>query len=141
VSLTIEYSADPSFADKQFLTTGICQEAALKKGLSPIEPFAFFLKDETGNTVGGITGVCYYGCLFIDELYVSPDYRGKGWGSRLMDAAECHDRHCTFYTVTTMDWEARDFYEKHGYKVEFVRSGYEKDSRLYFMRKNFIPQG
>jgi ribosomal protein S18 acetylase RimI-like enzyme len=41
-----------------------------------------------------------------------------------------------FVTLTTMDWEALPFYRKLGYEVEFVREGYEKNSKMYALRKN-----
>ena len=42
---------------------------------------------------------------------------------------------CNFATVNTMDWEALHFYEKLGYMIEFVREGYQKNSKMYFLRK------
>ena len=37
-----------------------------------------------------------------------------------------------------MDFEAKPFYEKLGYKVEFERKGYDKNTSFYFLRKDFI---
>jgi ribosomal protein S18 acetylase RimI-like enzyme len=44
-------------------------------------------------------------------------------------------RQCTFATVDTMDWEALSFYQKLGYNIEFVREGFEKDSKMYMLKK------
>ena len=138
MDLFIEPFHDAPEKDKRFLPEGICREAALKKGLAPIEDFAFFLKDSEGASFGGVTGMICYNCLYVDELYIDPAFRGQGWGRKLMEAAEAYgrNRRCTFFTVDTMDWEAKEFYEKLGYTVEFARSGFEKNSTLYFMRKN-----
>ena len=37
--------------------------------------------------------------------------------------------------LTTMDWEALPFYQKLGYQIEYVREGYEKDSKMFVLRK------
>ena len=41
-----------------------------------------------------------------------------------------------FVTLNTMDWEALPFYQKLGYSIEFTRKGYEKDSKMFMLRKN-----
>ena len=45
-------------------------------------------------------------------------------------------REATFVTVHTMDWEGLLFYQKLEYVIEFVREGYEKDSRMFLLRKS-----
>jgi ribosomal protein S18 acetylase RimI-like enzyme len=41
-----------------------------------------------------------------------------------------------FVTLSPMDWEALPFYQKLGYSIEFTRTGYEKDSKMFMLRKN-----
>lgn len=43
-----------------------------------------------------------------------------------------------FITLNTMDWEALLFYEKLGYAIEFIRAGYDKDSKMFMLRKNLL---
>ena len=71
-------------------------------------------------------------------LWVSPELRHKGLGSKLIHECEKlgHERSCTFVSLTTMDWEALPFYQKLGYQIEFVRDGYEKNSKMYLLRKS-----
>lgn len=115
----------------------INEDAAQIKGMDPIRTFGIFLKDETQNVLGGVTGITYYGCLYTDMLWVDKTLRGQGWGTKLMHQAEAigRQRHCTFATVQTMDWEALPFYQKLQYAIEFTRGGYEKKSRLFMLRK------
>lgn len=63
--------------------------------------------------------------------------RGNGYASKLIQKAEnlARMRGCLFMAVNTMDFEARPFYEKHGFKVEFVREGFEKGAEMFFLRK------
>ncbi len=46
------------------------------------------------------------------------------------------ERNALFATVNTIDWEALPFYQKLGYDVEFTREGYEKKSKMFFLRKS-----
>lgn len=105
--------------------------------MRPLQKFGFLLRDKDNQTVGGSEGFCYYGRLHIDQLYIEKSHRGQGWGKNLIEAAETFGfkNECTLFTVNTIDWEARSFYEKLGYSSEFCRSGYENNSSMHFMGK------
>ena len=135
--LHIETSLNPFSEDIDFLGKGIYEEALRKKSMRPLKPFGFFLKDSNSKTVGGVNGFCYYGCLYMDQLYVEDRYRRQGWGRELVKRAEAFgiEQKCAIFTVTTMDWEAKVFYEKLGYVLEFCRAGYENDSTMYYFCK------
>jgi hypothetical protein len=45
------------------------------------------------------------------------------------------DKNCKFITVFTLDWQARGFYEKLGYALEYERSGYDHGAILYALKK------
>ena len=55
----------------------------------------------------------------LDEMYVRPADRGRGWGSRLMGALlhHLHELDCgeVHINVDEMDRDARRFYERHGF--------------------------
>ncbi len=135
--LNITYEENPTPAELTILNDGLCAEAYKKRGLDKIAPFCFFLKDEHAQILGGVEGITYYGCMYIDIFWVEENYRGKGYGRALMIKAEELSvlRKCTFVTVNTMDFEAKPFYERLGYEVEFERKGYQKNSILYFLYK------
>jgi len=134
----ITHETNPQKNDVQVLGDGIMEYARQKKGHKPIDFFAFFIRDENNQIQGGSNGCNLYGCLYIDQLWVSERLRGKGYGTKLMQAAEKFGREqgCTFAAVNTMDWEALEFYKKLGFQVEFERHGFLKDSIFYFLRKN-----
>lgn len=129
-----------SSEDDRALMQGLMDYAVQQKGQNPIESFTFFIHDENKKMMGGCKGCHLYGCLWIDTLWVDSTLRGQGYGTRLMMAAEVFGKSqgCTFSTVNTMDWEARGFYQKLGYFVEFERHGFAKDSIFYLMRKNYV---
>ena len=122
---------------EEVLFRGISEEAFQAKKLSPIRPFSVFIKDQKQNVFGGISGTTFYGSLYIDSLWIASALRHQGWGTKLMQEAEKigKERGARFATVNTMDWEALPFYKKLGYSIEFTREGYDKNSKMYMLRK------
>lgn len=134
MELHLKYSES---GDASFLLEGITEEALLAKPIDPIRPFSIFIVDQEKKKHGGVTGVTYYGCLYIDMLFVDKPLRSQGWGAKLMSGAEKigKEHRCTFATVNTMDWEALPFYQRLGYEVEFIREGYQLNSKMFMLRK------
>jgi GNAT superfamily N-acetyltransferase len=74
--------------------------------------------DNSGQIVGGLLGRTSYGLFFLDLFYLPEELRGNGLGSRIMAQAEAEAqrRGCTAATVTTVTFQAPEFYERHGYR-------------------------
>ena len=136
----ITFDPKPSLEDIGVLNTGLSAYAKEKKDLDPIEPFAFFVKDQKGQILAGCSGDIIYGCLYTGSLWVSESIRGKGVGTRLLKAAEqfALEKGCTMATINTMDWEALEFYQSLGYKVDLAREGYKNNSTFYFLKKELV---
>lgn len=135
----LSFESNPNQEDIQVLGNAIMKQATQKKGFNPLDFFSFFIRNADNTIVGGCNGCALYGCLYIDQLWVSDLLRKQGWGAALIEAALQYGKEngCTFATVNTFDWEALGFYQKLGFKIEFERHGFLKDSVFYFLRKNF----
>lgn len=135
--LYFERQNEPIPEDEQVLFDGISDDAAKKKGMERIKPFRIYIKDSNQSVLGGASGITYYGCLYIDMLWVDESIRNHGFGKKIMEEAEKigRERKCTFASLNTMDWEALPFYQKLGYQIEMVREGYQKASKMYMLRK------
>lgn len=135
---TISFEKNPNQDDIQILNDGIMKEHKLKKEMKPLDFFAYFIRDDKGQIVGGCAGDNMYGGLFVGQLWVNEELRGKGYGTQLMSLAEelASKSQCRFITVNTFEWEALDFYKKLGFYVEFERHGFDKNSTFYFLRKD-----
>jgi GNAT superfamily N-acetyltransferase len=134
--IIIEHELAPQH--KKALIEGLNHHAFQKKGLGKDNgSFSLVILDNNDNFLGGLQAYHYYGCCDINLLFVTEEERGKDYGSLLMQKAEeiARERHCLFITLNTMDFEARPFYEKHGFNLEFVREGFQKGSVMYYMRK------
>ena len=134
----ITYEKNPTKEDTNFLWQKITEIAIKTQGHKQHESFAFFMRDENNQIKAGCNGFIFYGCLYVDQLWVDDSFRKKGYGTQLMQLAEnlAKEKKCLFMAVNTMHWEALDFYKKLGFYVEFERHGFEKNSIFYLLRKN-----
>ncbi|MCE5295344.1 MAG: GNAT family N-acetyltransferase [Chlamydiales bacterium] len=119
------------------LYAGLNDEAVAGKGMNRVSTFGICIKNETHKILGGAKGALLYGNLYVDSLWIDSKIRHEGWGAKLMAEAEKvgKENGCTFATVNTMDWEALPFYQKLGYNIEFTREGFEKNSKMFMLRK------
>jgi GNAT superfamily N-acetyltransferase len=137
MNLSIHKAEEISLETHAQIFKGINDQAVRLKNQEPMRTFGLSLEGASHSILGGASGVTYYGCLYVDMLWIDDSIRHQGWGSKLMKEAEKIgiERGCTFATVNTMDWEALDFYRALGYAIEFTRTGYKKDSKLFMLRK------
>lgn len=137
--ITIEKAEEFTEADILILTRGLDANAKQKRGLPPMDFFAYFLRDDDNKIVGGCYSLIYYGCLYIDQLWIDEKFRGQDFGTKLVKAAEEYalSKGCLFSTMETMDWEALEFYKKLGYYKESEQHGYVNGIVMYRMRKDF----
>lgn len=135
----IVYAEKMDKTHRTIIIEALNKDAREKKGLvGDIESFSFSCLDQDKNFVAGISGMSSWGGFYIDSLFVNENIRNQNYGTLLMQRAEglARERGCNFIHLVTMDFQAKPFYEKLGYKLEFIRHGYEKDSIMYYLRKN-----
>lgn len=133
--MNIEFTTAPNAADINFITQKINEETT---DFSSAYTFAFFIRDDAGNIIGGCNGGVVFGCIYTDQLWVSKEYRGKGLGRKLLEAVHEYGKKvgCRIAVLNTMSFQnVRSFYEKLGYIVDFEREGYEQNSCCLFMKK------
>lgn len=101
------------------------------------KPFTFVAKEEN-KIVGIITGHSYYEEIHIGDLIVLEKYRGKEIGRQLVITVEEYYKNKGFKNInlTTYGFQAPKFYEKCGFKIEFVREHKEnsKLSKYFFIK-------
>jgi ribosomal protein S18 acetylase RimI-like enzyme len=116
----------------------LVENAYNQKQLERYQGFGCVIYGKKNNIIAGSTAVFYYGCFYIENLWVVETHRNMGLGSKVINYWEhiAANNKANMITVTTMDWEAKPFYEQNGFYVEFAREGYYKDSTRYFLRKD-----
>lgn len=85
-----------------------------------IERLDFSAKNETGDLLGGIQAYrVNWGMLHVELLYGYEKFRGQGIASMLLDYVEKDARthRCHLSHLDTFDFQAKDFYLRHGYSI------------------------
>ena len=102
------------------------------------EEFVSKVTDEKGSLLGGcILAVDARKTASIFDLWVEEAYRCQGIASALIQEAEKKARElgCYLAMVGTFDFQAKPFYENHGYMVNDTMTGVPKGHAHYFMTK------
>ena len=76
--------------------------------------------DKDGKIIAGCDAYIYaWGCMYVDDMWVDENYRRQELGSYALQAVEkvAEERGCPIIWLGTWDFQARPYYEKHGYKV------------------------
>ena len=119
-------------ADRVFDTIAPPEEGAEEK------EFVYKITDEKGSLIGGcILAVDDRKIASIFDLWVEEAYRRQGIASALIQEAEKKARElgCYFAMVGTFDFQAKSFYENHGYMVKDTMLGVPKGHEHYLMTK------
>ena len=98
------------------------------------------VEDKNGNIIAGILSKMYcWNCLYIDVLWVKEEHRKDGLGSRLLKEIEsiAIEKGCYLIHLDTFDFQAKDFYIKHGYEVFGVLDECPEGHKRYFLKKIF----
>lgn len=96
------------------------------------------VEDVKGNIIAGILAKMYcWNCLYIDVLWVEEGYRKDGLGSKLLKEIEniAIEKGCHLIHLDTFDFQAKDFYIKHGYEVFGVLDECPKKHKRYYLKK------
>jgi GNAT superfamily N-acetyltransferase len=104
------------------------------------KPIAIEVRDEKNELLAGAAGKTFGYWLLVDNIWVSENLRGKNIGSQLLSELEkaAINRGCKFSLLDTLNFQARPFYEKFGYKVQWTQDHYPKEGCKIFMVKNLV---
>lgn len=93
--------------------------------------------DDDGQWLGGITAELFWNWVELDDFWLSETLRGQGVGSSILAQIEDIGREhgASRVLLTTFEFQARTFYERHGYKVVGVVEDYPPGSNYYTMVK------
>ena len=103
------------------------------------KPFSFIAKINE-EIVGAISGATCFSEVYIDELVVKEEQRGKNIGTELIKAVEEYYKDYGFNNMNTCtnEFQAPKFYEKCGFELEFIRKNKDNPKlNKYFYVKYF----
>lgn len=105
----------------------------------PIEVPKNYVVKEDNEIIAGIKS-CFYldEVLSIGVLFVEEEYRHQGIGSLLLNKVEREAKTmgAKFAHLYTFDFQAKDFYLKHGYEIFGVLENCPTGHQCYYLKKN-----
>ncbi len=133
--LTIE--DEPDERDLKFLERKVYEFNVKATGFEDDRDLAIFVRDENNEIGAGLSGFSWGGTFYVAYLWVKEEWRSKGYGTRLLDAAETEAvaRGCHQVYLNTHSFQAPDFYPKFDYRAVGVLDDYPLGSNLIFFRK------
>jgi GNAT superfamily N-acetyltransferase len=127
---------------RRFIDDGINDYNFAVTGMPEYFPANFVLRSERGEVLGGLLAVIWGGWLRVATLWVSEFARRQGHGSRLLEAAEAYarERRCHGVCLDTFSFQARPFYERHGYTVFATQEDNPPGHARHFLEKQLIAR-
>jgi GNAT superfamily N-acetyltransferase len=116
---------------------------AIKSGL--FDPDAdepridIYLRDADGQIIGGILCEIHWQSLMIEFLWVADRLRGQGLGKELLRRAEtlAREQGCLNANLSTFDFQAPEFYQRHGFRMIGQMDDYPPGHRWFLLRHDF----
>jgi len=127
----------PTHQEVQFLDNMIYEHNKAQTNKDDGKLFAELIYDAENNIIAGITGWTWASACEITLFWVKDDYRGKGYGRLLLQAAEATAKKekCKAIFLRTYSFQAPDFYQKYGYKVALEIKGFPYDHSSFCLIK------
>ncbi|HEV2704959.1 MAG TPA: GNAT family N-acetyltransferase [Pyrinomonadaceae bacterium] len=135
--IELTFEAAPREEDLRVVRRGLISYNEARLTDNSYDAFNLILRDREGTVVGGLLGNAYWGWLYVDVLWVSEALRGRGYGRRLLLAAEAAALEKGYHSVylDTFDFQSPGFYQKLGYEVFGTLDNFAGNHTRYFLRK------
>lgn len=103
---------------------------------------AIFLRDDANAVQGGLLGTVWSGWFHLEFLWIADAYRHLGYGDQLIHSAEAEARAygASHAYVETFSFQARPFYERHGFRVVGEIDNYPPGQTYYLLSKTLTDE-
>ena len=140
--MSIKYKSSRSVKEAAFLHAGLqaynAEHCAYFAMSHPREKKFGFYAYDSETKIGGICGpIDPEKWVFITELYITDEYRGRNIGTELIRMAEnfAKKNQCDGIKTETWDFQAKGFYEKMGFSVFGTLPDHPVGAIDYFLKK------
>ncbi|SDJ85511.1 Acetyltransferase (GNAT) family protein [Ferrimonas sediminum] len=106
------------------------------------KPLAVAVHNDEGELLGGASGSSFGHWLQLDWLWVDPAMQGQGLGQQLLTEFERqgHQRGCRWCLLDTLEFQAKPFYQKRGYKEVWQQHDYPLTGQRSYLVKAFTEE-
>ena len=138
--LAYEQFDEPPEAVLQAIDAGLESHNYAAAPMGDVPPLAVTAVLPSGEVIGGAVGRTWGACCELLQLWVHPDHRRAGTASQLLLEFEAMGaaRGCHTFYLTTLSYQAPDFYRKRGYVALAEISGYPDGIIKYLMHKREV---
>jgi GNAT superfamily N-acetyltransferase len=132
----------PAESDLAAISKGLTDFNAADIGPSGRRTLAILIRDESGNTIGGISGYTGWGWLFTQWLFVPQALRGQGIAGKMLELAETEAlaRGCHSAWIDTFNPQALRAYQRQGYKVFGELPDFPAGRSRCFLQKRLVGE-
>lgn len=119
------------------IAKGLTDHALPVTGVPGFNPIAVVAREGSGDLVGAVSGTINWNWLHVALFWIAADARRGGLGSTLLRRLEevAVQRGCTNAHLDTFSYQARPFYERHGYTLFATLDDYPTGHKRFFLRK------
>ncbi|MGX1175742.1 GNAT family N-acetyltransferase [Pseudomonas sp. R151218B TE3479] len=137
MTLRIERTDTPTDEERQAILAPLRAYNTAKTGGTVPELVAWLVRDEQDEIVGGLYSRVFFRWLYIELLVVPEQARGQGTGSTLMQMAEAlaREKNCVGIWLDTFDFQAPEFYRRHGFTECGLIDDYPPGHQHFFFQK------
>lgn len=125
---------------KAFIADVLDSHALMATGTIGFGDLIAFQAIEDDKLVGVVVVQQVFCALQIKFLAVASDYRRHGIGHQLVQRAleYAYQAKCNVAFVETFNYQARDFYLKMGFHLEFTRESYGQGIEYHYLKHTLI---
>jgi len=135
---TITYVEKPEESAWGIIGQGINAYNEKQAGDDTPHRICYVVRAPDEEIVGGVIAVTFWDWLYIDLMWIKEDFRGRGYGHRLLTLTEEDARKLGAKKafLDTFSFQAPDFYKKHGYEVFGELKEFPPGHQRYYMTKD-----
>jgi ribosomal protein S18 acetylase RimI-like enzyme len=131
---TIVYKDEPAW---NVIGGGIHNYNIEQAGDGGDKNLCFVLQGPDQEVVGGVIGATHWDWLYINLMWIKEEFRGRGYGRRLLTIAEdeARKRGAKNAYLDTFSFQSPGFYEKYGYQVFGELLDFPPGHQRYYLKK------
>ncbi len=121
----------------EIIGAGIQDYNIKQAGDDKARSLCFVLMSPDQKVLGGVIGSTYWDWLHIDLMWIKEEFRGRGYGQRLLTLSEdeARQRGAKNVYLDTFDFQAPEFYKRYGYQIFGELLDFLLGHRRYFLTK------
>jgi ribosomal protein S18 acetylase RimI-like enzyme len=138
INYTFEYLDKLPEEVESMIHAGHVKDEAGNGIICNYQTFSIVIKTIENTIAGALSAYTAFAEIYVDDIWVRPDHRGKNLGRMLLQSLESRFKGKGYNNINlvTSAFQAPEFYKKCGFDVEFVRTNKSNPSltKTFFIK-------